>query len=272
MKLPPKLLPVLRDPADSAPLELDGDHLVNRAQNRRYRIDDGVPVLLDESELGPQNVKMRDMYRWMAPGFDVADKIGNFFLGGKINRMRHQVAQRLGLKPGDRCLYTSIGTGLDLPFIAACVPLAAIELVGLDLSREMLRQCEKKFGACVDASMLVQANAERLPFAAGVFDVVLHLGGINLFDRPALAVEEMARVAKPGALVLIGDETPRVVKTQYQKYNPFTRCATKGMRSDFDPKSWVPKAAENVSYEEERFLGSQTFYVLTFRSGRAGST
>jgi len=38
----------------------------------------------------------------------------------------------------------------------------------------------------------------------------LHCGGINLFDRPALAVKEMLRVARPGARILIADETKQV--------------------------------------------------------------
>lgn len=52
MSLDPKLLEILVCPLTKAPLVLEGDSLisVDRATRRKYRIDDGVPVMLiDES-------------------------------------------------------------------------------------------------------------------------------------------------------------------------------------------------------------------------------
>jgi ubiquinone/menaquinone biosynthesis C-methylase UbiE len=263
MALNKKMVSLLRDPLGLDPLELDGDHLVNRAGQRRYSIIDSIPVLLDPANLGPQNRKIQKMYRWMSRGFDVAERVGNLLMGGAIAKGRRQLASSAALTPGDRCLYTSIGTGLDLPFWAEQVPLETIELVGLDLSIEMLRQCQAKIRPYQETSLLVQANAERLPFAGSSFDVVFHCGGINLFDRPALAVKEMLRVARPGARILIADETKQVVKTQYQKYNPFTRATCKDIPTDFDPKTWVPDGVVNPNYEE---IGKGRFYILTFKA------
>jgi uncharacterized protein YbaR (Trm112 family) len=51
--IPPELLELLACPLSGARLVLDGDTLVSTdpATRRRYRIDDGIPVLLvDESE------------------------------------------------------------------------------------------------------------------------------------------------------------------------------------------------------------------------------
>ncbi len=205
----------------------------------------------------------------MSRGFDVADRMGNLLTGGVIAKGRRQLALRAALQPGDRCLYTSIGTGLDLPFWAEQVSLKTIELVGLDLSIEMLRRCQAKLHPYLETSLLVQANAERLPFAGSSFDVVFHCGGINLFDRPALAVEEMLRVARPGARVLIADETKQVVKTQYQKYNPFTRASCQGIPTDFDPKRWVPDGVVNPNYEE---IWKGRFYILTFKAPLASES
>jgi ubiquinone/menaquinone biosynthesis C-methylase UbiE len=262
MTIPPELLSLLRDPVGLGPLELDGHHLVNRAAQRCYPVIDSIPVLVNPADLGPQNRKIQEMYGWMSRGFDLVDRVGNFFTRGAIRQLRRRLAQELALKPGDRCLYTSIGTGLDLPYLAERVPLEEIELVGLDLSLEMLRQCQKKLPSHDQTLMLVQANAEELPFADREFDVVFQVGGINLFDRPAQAVKEMARVAKPGALVFYADESKNVIETQYQKWNPLTRAATRGMATDFDPRAWVPADIGNFRYED---VWNGKGYFLSFR-------
>jgi len=261
---PGNLLSLLCDPCSLQPLELDGGQLVNRSNQRRFEIVDAVPVLVDEADLGPQNLKVQKMYKWMSRGFDLADRIGNLFMRNSIVKLRRLLASRLGLKPGDRCLYTSIGTGLDLAYLAETVRLDQIELIGLDLSMEMLRQCQKKIRPNENTTMLVQANAERLPFGAGVFDVVFHVGGISLFDRPAQAVAEMVRVAKAGSLILIADETKKVIEGQYRR-NPFTRSAVKDAVTDFDPRKWPPAGVVDVNYEE---VWGGKGYFLSFRTPR----
>jgi ubiquinone/menaquinone biosynthesis C-methylase UbiE len=51
--------------------------------------------------------------------------------------------------------------------------------------------------------VFVRANALLLPFQDASFDAVHSSAAIQLFDRPQLAVNEMARVCRPGgALVL----------------------------------------------------------------------
>jgi ubiquinone/menaquinone biosynthesis C-methylase UbiE/uncharacterized protein YbaR (Trm112 family) len=258
-----KFMPILRDPMGLEPLELQGDYLLNPAKQRRYEIVDSIPVLLDAADLGPQKLKIQRMYSWMSKGFNLADRIGNLLTNNSITKLRRRLAEGLLLKPGHRCLYTSIGTGLDLPYLAERVPLEEIELVGLDLSMEMLRQCKKKIRPYERTSLLVQANAERLPFSDGAFDVVFHVGGINLFDRPAEAVKEMVRVGKPGAFVLIADESKEVVKEHYQKKNPLTRAACRGISADFDPRTWIPDSIADPTYET---VWNEKAYILSFRT------
>jgi hypothetical protein len=70
------------------PLDLDGDHLVNKASQRRYPIIESIPVLLDPADLGPQNLKFQRMYDWMSYGYDFAQKVGDLFYRGAITRGR----------------------------------------------------------------------------------------------------------------------------------------------------------------------------------------
>ena len=262
MAISTRLLSLLRDPVGLEPLELDGDHLVNKAGQRRYPVVESIPVLLDPADLGPQNLKFQKMYDWMSHGYDLSQKVGDFFFRGKIARLRRQLASKLSLKPGDRCLYTSIGTGVDLPYFAERISLERIELVGLDLSMGMLRRCQARIRPYEETSLLVQANAERLPLADRSFDVVVHVGGINFFDQPAMAVKEMLRVAKAGAFILIGDETKIVVKNSYQR-SPLTRSYFKDAPMDFSPRDWVPPGVSDPNYEE---VWDGKGYLLTFKA------
>ncbi len=257
------LIALLREPVTLSSLNLQDGELISTDTQKRYPISDSIPILLDEADLGKQNRKLQKMYQWMSPGYDISDWLGNLYMRGALREMRRQFAQTLALKPGDRCLYTSIGTGLDLPTIAETVPLNQIEFVGLDLTLGMLRRCQKKLRGLEQSSMLVQANAERLPFADHAFDVVCHVGGINLFDRPALAVQEMVRVGRPGSLILIADESKDVILHDYQQKNLLTRSATKGMSADFSPMDWIPAGATGASYEEA--LRGKA-YFLSFRT------
>jgi ubiquinone/menaquinone biosynthesis C-methylase UbiE len=247
---------------DHAVLKMQDSTLVNTGSKRRYSIVNSIPVLLEPSDLGPQNQKTQKMYQWMSLGFDLSDRLGNLLFRGALVQMRRSLVQRLALKPGVRCLYTSIGTGLDLRFLAESVPLAQMELVGLDLSMGMLERCSKKLVGNKQTTLLVQANAERLPFADQSFDVVFHVGGINLFDRPGEAVREMVRVARPGSLILYCDETSKMVKDLYQK-NPLTRAACKDASSQFDPRDWVPEGAIGTEYEK---ISNGKMYFLSFRT------
>ena len=78
------------------------------------------------------------------------------------------------------------------------------ELVSLDLSLNMLRQCQKRNR---DLNIyLMHGNAQYLPFADNSFDALFHFGGVNLFNDPAKAIGEFIRVVRKDGLVSWGDE------------------------------------------------------------------
>lgn len=80
------------------------------------------------------------------------------------------------------------------------------DYTGLDLSETMLLQGQKLMAERDVPVELVLGDATRLPFANETFDIVLNYGALNGFTDPQLALEEMARVARPRALVLFLDE------------------------------------------------------------------
>jgi SAM-dependent methyltransferase len=116
-------------------------------------------------------------------------------------RARDVVLSQLPKSPGLRLLDVAIGDGVYTSWLPE-----DWSIVGVDVSTTQLAACQRR-NAGRDLR-LVLAEAERLPFRDGEFDAVLSNGGFNHFRDPEAALREMARVAKPGAPVVIADEAP----------------------------------------------------------------
>lgn len=85
-------------------------------------------------------------------------------------RLREILAERTGLRPGDRVLDLCTGTGAMLPSLARRTGASGL-VVGLDFSRGMLLQAQSK-NAGARGVVLVEADAERLPFRGHSFDAI----------------------------------------------------------------------------------------------------
>jgi SAM-dependent methyltransferase len=80
------------------------------------------------------------------------------------------------------------------------------DYTAIDLSETMLRQGANMMAAAGVPVDLVIGDAVDLPFQADQFDVVLSYGAVNGLSDPIKAIAEMARVARPGGLILFLDE------------------------------------------------------------------
>jgi demethylmenaquinone methyltransferase/2-methoxy-6-polyprenyl-1,4-benzoquinol methylase len=148
--------------------------------------------------------RSRDYYEGRAPLYDLSNRIASLLRGVSGIKERRKAVRRLNLEPGHRALEVSVGTGTNLPLMAEHVGPTG-RLVGLDISPAMLARCRRKLRQRGLSAHLVQGEAAHLPFPDGSFDAVLHHGGIAEFGDTKGAVEEMFRVARPGAMVVICD-------------------------------------------------------------------
>jgi len=149
--------------------------------------------------------RWRDFYNRWARMYDWGLRVSSLLMGFSDTRERRKLVSRLELKPGQRVVEVSVGTGSNLSLVAEGVGPGG-RLVGLDISIGMLRQCQKKLRRRSLRADLIEGEAAHLPFADHVFDGVLHFGGINEFGDKKKAIEEMMGAARPGARIVISDE------------------------------------------------------------------
>jgi SAM-dependent methyltransferase len=109
--------------------------------------------------------------------------------------LREADAHLLGDVSGRRVLEVGCGS-------APCARWLATQgawPVGLDLSGEMLRHADSFNTATGIAVPLVQAGAERLPFADASFDLACSaFGAVPFVAEPERVMREVARVLRPG--------------------------------------------------------------------------
>ena len=251
---------LLCDPKTRKPLTQKNSMLVAE-DGKTYPIQHGIPVLIRQQDIVGLNRKYQRFYDIIARGYDFAFWLYAFF-NRDIIGMRKSLLKDLVIKPGMRVLETSIGTGFNISLFTK-----EAEYHGIDISMGMLKVCQrenKKWGYDLQ---IVQANAEELPYRDNIFDVVFHVGGINFFNDISKAINEMIRVAKPGAEILICDEMQEHVEKSYKRI-PFVCRFFKDAKPVFPPLDLIPKNMHNIKLS---YSNDKSMYIITFTKPNQGS-
>ena len=113
----------------------------------------------------------------------------------------HEIAlEMLDLSPGDAVLDVACGPGNFTRSFARAVGEAGV-VVGLDASLSMLERALQE-GVPPNVAY-VRGDATRLPFADEAFDAVCCFAALYFISDPLRALDEIARVLKPGGRVAI---------------------------------------------------------------------
>ena len=223
----------------------------------RFPIKNGIPVLYDESRLQGLNLRYQKFYRSVAKYYDFALRTIGFLSGGSESKFRNQYLQQLEIQKDSRVLEVSVGTGANLALLP---PLT--RTYGLDLSWEMLLQCQKSISRFTHNVELFFGNAEELPFRDAMFDVVFHVGGINAFSNRSKAITEMIRIARPGTKIVVVDETAKMMKAL--SWMPSARKMVEEWGDRFEaPVNLVPSEMKELQVNT---IVNGFFYVLSFRT------
>ena len=256
----PQTVALLRSPFTGDPLHVvcegSKETLVS-SSGERFPVRDGIPAFLKPEDLTGDNGKYNHLYETIGGFYDDTQRVACALKG--LDRDEYFLAymRMLEAKPGDSVLETSVGTGLCYKYLPR-----GVKLSGLDLSAEMLANCQANLRRWKMDADLYLGNAESLPFADSSFDVVFHVGGISFFNDQAKAIREMIRVAKPGSLLLISDETEEYAKGTYEKL-PIARSYYKNRQQEVTiPIDLVPPEMEDIHVE---MLKDGKFYAITFR-------
>jgi ubiquinone/menaquinone biosynthesis C-methylase UbiE len=251
---------LLRSPVTSEALHLvtdQGRESLVSPSGESFAIRDGIPRFLRQKDLTGDNGKYNHLYETIGGFYDDTQRVACALRGLDRDSYFRNYMDLLEVKPGDSVLETSVGTGLNFRYLPA-----GVKLSGLDLSPEMLAACQgnlRRWGLDAD---LYLGNAESLPFADSSYDVVFHVGGISFFNDKAKAICEMIRVAKPGSLLLIEDETEEYAKSTYERM-PIASAYYKNREQAITvPIDLVPAEMEDIHLE---MLKDGKFFAITFR-------
>ncbi len=135
---------------------------------------------------------MRDAYRRWAGVYDVV-------FGGVSAFGRKRAVQAVNMLPGPRVLEVGVGTGLALPLYRP-----GLDVVGVDLSREMLLKAQEKVGQQKLSHVrgLLEMDAENMAFATDSFDIAVAMFTASVVPDAKKLFAEMSRVVRPGGHLL----------------------------------------------------------------------
>ena len=113
-------------------------------------------------------------------------------------RIRKARVLELFDKPGGRVLDVGCGPGI----MAADLVDRGCDFWGIDGSSQMVAHARRRFRGVARARFCL-GTAERLSFAANVFDTVMCMGVIEFVENDREALKEMVRVLRPeGSLIV----------------------------------------------------------------------
>jgi ubiquinone/menaquinone biosynthesis C-methylase UbiE/uncharacterized protein YbaR (Trm112 family) len=204
-----------------------------------FSINDGIPYFITPENLTGFNSRFSHLYDWFSWFYSAFSRIAFAYIGMDEETGRREITDRLDPR-GGRVLEVSIGPGVNLPYLMYRQDVG--DVFGLDISPGQLQRCQRYVTQKGWDVELFLGNGEQLPFQDEAFDGVFHVGGINFFNNKKAAIDEMIRVARPGARILIADETEKGAQG-YEKFIPGFKKSFGGKRQEIvAPFDLVPEA------------------------------
>jgi demethylmenaquinone methyltransferase/2-methoxy-6-polyprenyl-1,4-benzoquinol methylase len=137
-------------------------------------------------------VSARALFAPLGPTYDRYAALLSF---GQDPRWRRFLVSCVEAGPGDTVLDVATGTGA---VARELIRQKACRVVGVDVSPEMLAEARRRLGPDV---RLVEASAERLPFADESFDGLTFTYLLRYVEDAPTTLRELARVVRPGGSV-----------------------------------------------------------------------
>jgi len=201
--------------------EVTAGSLLCQDCKKEYKIEQGIPDFLLPEHLNEKDRKWMLEYDSMARSYDLLMTLIIPTLSIGLEPFeRYRWTKKLGIRSESHVLDVSTGTGKNLQFIRRQIGSNG-KIAAMDISKGMLNHAYAKTKRKKWNNIeLHRANASHLPYKNNTFDAVMHVGGINTFGQKGKALQEMTRVAKKNAKIIIIDEglAPEKQKTFLGKF------------------------------------------------------
>jgi demethylmenaquinone methyltransferase/2-methoxy-6-polyprenyl-1,4-benzoquinol methylase len=145
--------------------------------------------------------KVNELFARIARRYDFLNDLQSF---GLHRIWKRRVAELAKVAPGQHAVDLCCGTG-DIAFAIA---QRGAETTGLDFSAQMLEvaaERQQRKGIIAGRLKFQQGDAQQLPFPDSSFDVVTVGYGLRNLTSWERGLDEMFRVAKPGARLIVLD-------------------------------------------------------------------
>lgn len=147
----------------------------------------------------PDPEKIRSMFSKVAAKYDTANSVLSV---GIHHLWRKKLVALSQAQPGMKILDCATGTG-DLAIEFKKAVGSTGEVIGTDFCKEMLDPAPMKAKAQNLSIQFELADVTQLQYADRQFDISSISFGIRNVDRPVKALQELARVTKPGGSVMV---------------------------------------------------------------------
>jgi demethylmenaquinone methyltransferase/2-methoxy-6-polyprenyl-1,4-benzoquinol methylase len=146
--------------------------------------------------------KVNELFARIARRYDLINDLQSF---GLHRIWKRRVAALAKVSSGSRALDLCCGTG-DISFVLA---QRGAETTGLDFSPQMLavaaQRQQHNSQSAIRNPQFLQGDAQQLPFSENSFDIVTIGYGLRNLTSWERGLDEMHRVARPGARLIVLD-------------------------------------------------------------------
>src|SRR5688572_3277424 len=173
---------------------------------------------LDDAFTTPESKRryVQTLFATIADRYDLITRVLSF---GQDARWKAKLVRAANVRPGERALDLACGTG-DIAFAIAD---SGTQTFGLDITHRMLQLGRLRADASSGQAAIdfVCGDMVSLPFRSALFDLVTTGYGLRNVPDLDAAIDEIARVLKPGGRLLSLDfnrpESP-IVRSAYLWY------------------------------------------------------
>jgi len=168
----------------------------------------------------PKDAELKARHRKMWASGDYPSMVETFLLP-----LGPRLVEACGIGPGMRVLDVAAGTG------NAAIPAAerGAEVTAGDLTPELFEAGRERAAAAGVEVEWVEADAERLPFEDGSFDVVISSIGAMFAPHHEAVADELIRVCRPGGTIGMLNWTPEgMIGHLFKLMGPFAPAPPPG--------------------------------------------